>query len=208
MNAVVHLVRHAEVANPDGVLYGRLPGFGLSELGQRMARQVAGEFAGAQLTLLACSPLERAVQTAEAIAEACPARIVTDERLLESANRLEGRRVASARALLGDPASWWLLRNPLRPSWGEPFTEVAARMLAACAAAARLGGQSVLVSHQLPIWVARRRLEGRRLAHRPDRRLCALASITSLDYRDGRVVAITYREPAGRLAAGPAPSGA
>ena len=37
----VHLMRHGEVHNPEGVLYGRLPGYRLSERGQEMARVVA-----------------------------------------------------------------------------------------------------------------------------------------------------------------------
>ena len=32
--AIVHLVRHGEVHNPDGILYGRLAGFHLSEAGR------------------------------------------------------------------------------------------------------------------------------------------------------------------------------
>lgn len=196
---MVHLVRHAEVANPAGVLYGRLPGFGLSAAGLRMAERVAASFAGVPVNLLACSPLQRAVQTAEAIAAVVGAPVRTDERLIESGNRLEGRRIPTGWEAIADPGLWWLLRNPLRPSWGEPYLEVAERVLAVCAEAAAIGGQTVLVSHQLPIWVARRKVEGRRLAHRPDRRLCALASITSLSYAAGRVQAITYREPAGEL---------
>jgi broad specificity phosphatase PhoE len=57
----------------------------------------------------------------------------------------------------------------------------------------------VLVSHQLPIWVTRRAVEGRRLWHRPDRRECALASITSFLYEDTKIVRVDYTEPAGAL---------
>ena len=72
-------------------------------------------------------------------------------------------------------------------------------MLAACADArdAARGRQAVLVSHQLPIWVARRAVEGRRLWHRPDRRSCALASITSFTYDGDEIASVDYREPAG-----------
>ena len=34
---VVHLLRHGEVHNPEKVLYGRLPGYRLSETGEAMA---------------------------------------------------------------------------------------------------------------------------------------------------------------------------
>ena len=44
-STVVHLMRHGEVHNPDGILYGRLPGFRLSELGRAMATEVAQHLA-------------------------------------------------------------------------------------------------------------------------------------------------------------------
>ena len=68
--ATVHLLRHGEVHNPDGVLYGRLPEFHLSELGREMARMLAEHFArraaqGAKIVHLAASPLTRAQETAQ-----------------------------------------------------------------------------------------------------------------------------------------------
>ncbi|MFQ9337269.1 MAG: histidine phosphatase family protein, partial [Varibaculum sp.] len=37
----IHLMRHGEVDNPDGVLYGRLPGYHLTDLGKQMAQMSA-----------------------------------------------------------------------------------------------------------------------------------------------------------------------
>jgi broad specificity phosphatase PhoE len=54
----------------------------------------------------------------------------------------------------------------------------------------------VLVSHQLPIWVTRCQVEGRRLWHDPRSRECSLASLTSFTYRGDEIVAVTYSEPA------------
>lgn len=207
---VVHLVRHGEVENPSGVLYGRLPGFGLSGAGREMAAEVARFFDGIEVSLIVSSPLERARQTAEPLATRTGLPVRVDDRLIESANRFQGMRVGTVRELLGRPANLWLLRNPFTPSWGERYDEVARRVLDAAASAARdaAGGHAVLVSHQLPIWVARRRVEGRHLWHRPDRRLCSLGSVTSLHYRGGRVVAVDYREPAGAAARNRAVPGA
>ena len=89
--------------------------------------------------------------------------------------------------------------NPFRPSWGEPYREIAARMRAAMsdAAAAARGHEAVLVSHQLPIWVARRDVEGRRLWHDPRKRECALASVTSFTYLGDQVTGVSYADPAG-----------
>lgn len=199
---MVHLVRHGEVENPARVLYGRLPGFPLSERGRAMAEVVGASLAELDVAVVVSSPLQRARETAAAIATACRQEVRVDDRLTESGNLMQGRRISPTS--LWDPRIWWLLRNPFTPSWGEHYCLVAARMLAACAAAAdaAAGRHAVLVSHQLPIWVARRQLEGRRLWHRPDRRLCDLASVTSLHYEGLRVVAVGYIDPAASLRRG------
>ena len=196
---IVHLVRHGEVANPDGILYGRIPGFRLSEDGQMMAKNAADFLAGRDITLLRSSPLERAIQTAEPIAAQLGLTIEIDERLTEPWNHFEGLNVGVGDGSLRAPRHWYYLRNPFRPSWGEPYKEVAARVLAAAAgaAAAARGHEAVCVSHQLPIWVARRSAEGRTLWHDPRRRQCALGSVTSLAYEGDRLTSVSYAEPSG-----------
>jgi len=191
---VVHLVRHGEVHNPDKVLYGRLPGFRLSELGEQMAVQAAKALAGRDITVVRSSPLERARQTAQPLADVFGLEPGVDERLIESENVFEGTTGGWR-----DPGSWRYLTNPFRPSWGEPYRQVAARMLAAAADArdAARGHEAALVSHQLPIWIARLAATRERLWHRPDRRMCALASVTSLTYDDDQIVQVGYQEPAG-----------
>jgi broad specificity phosphatase PhoE len=200
---VVHLLRHGEVFNPSKVLYGRLPGYRLSEAGEEMARSAARWFTGVAadpaVTYLVASPLERAQQTAAPIAEALGLPIATDDRLIEAASDFEGLRVAVGDGALRDPRHWWKLRNPFRPSWGEPYVEIAARMVRAVEAArdAARGSAAVCVSHQLPIWTVRLHLEGRSFVHDPRRRQCALASVTSITYEGDRFAGITYAEPAG-----------
>lgn len=201
---VVHLVRHGEVDNPDGVLYGRLPGFGLSRLGESMAAAVSVWLRTRDVALVRASPLERARATAAPVAAACDLKVDIDHRLIEPTNVFEGTRVEFSLAALGHPGLYRHLYNPLRPSWGEPYEQVAARMAAAVAdaRAEAAGREAVLVSHQLPIWVIRRRLTGRALWHRPDRRQCALASVTSLVFRGARLERIDYVCPAGPTPAG------
>ena len=196
---VVHLLRHGEVHNPGKVLYGRLPGFRLSTTGEAMASAAAEWFAGKDVTHLVSSPLERAQQTAAPIAEALSLPVAIDERLIEAGNAFEGMVVAGSAGVFRAPRNWWKLRNPFEPSWGEPYVEIAARMLAAVEAArdAARGGEAVLVSHQLPIWTVRLHVEGRRYLHDPRRRQCALASVTSLTYEGDRIRAVDYAEPAG-----------
>lgn len=195
----VHLLRHGEVHNPEGVLYGRLPGYRLSERGQRQALTVAEHLKDHDLVHVVASPLERAQQTANPIADSHRLELATDDRLIEAGNQFEGLRVAVGDGALRSPRHWPKLVNPFRPSWGEPYLMIAHRMLGAVqrARAAAEGHEAVCVSHQLPIWTLRRFLEGRRMWHDPRRRQCSLASLTSLEFEDERLVRICYTEPAG-----------
>ena len=197
--ATVHLVRHGEVDNPEGVLYGRLPGYRLSEAGRLMAKRAADYLAGRDVTVLRSSPLERALETAEPIAAEFGLPVKVDERLIEPWNHFEGMRFGVGDGALKQPRHWVYLRNPFRPSWGEPYRVVAARVLAAVedAALAADGHEAVCVSHQLPIWVTRRLVEGRPMWHDPRRRQCALGSVTSLTFTDGRVTSVRYAAPSG-----------
>ena len=213
--ATVHLLRHGEVHNPDGVLYGRLPEFHLSERGREMARMLAEHFTvraneGARIVHLVASPLTRAQETAMPTAEALHLDIHTDPRIIEAENHFEGLHPTRSEFL--KPKHWLYFRNPLRPSWGEPYKEQAARVMAAVedarVKAIELGGdgaEAILVSHQLPIWSTRLSAEGRRLAHDPRKRECTLTSLTSLVLDDdGKIVRVEYSEPAAVLLPGAA----
>jgi broad specificity phosphatase PhoE len=197
---VIHLLRHGEVANPDRVLYGRLPGFRLSELGVQMAKAAAQALADRDITYVVASPLERAQETAEPIAAQFGLEIATDIRLIESANFFEGKRVSVGDGALRSPRHWIDLRDPFTPSWGEPYREIAERMLSAVhhARELALGREAVCVSHQLPIWTLRRFVTGQHLWHDPRRRQCALASLTSMVFDGAELVQLRYTEPAGR----------
>ncbi len=199
----VHLVRHGEVFNPEKLLYGRLSGYRLSALGEQMA-EVVGEFLSKRdITQVIASPLERAQQTAAPLAGRLGLPVGTDEFLLEATNVFEGKRVSVGDGVLKQPRAWRHLYNPFTPSWGEPYVEVAARMRVAVAAAreAARGHEAALISHQLPIWVARLDAEQRRFWHDPRKRQCSLASVTSLTFDDDKLTLITYSEPCADLVA-------
>ncbi|HEY3008373.1 MAG TPA: histidine phosphatase family protein [Micromonosporaceae bacterium] len=200
---VVHMLRHGEVYNPGKILYGRLSGYRLSELGQQMAKAAAQALVDRDVTHVVASPLERARETAEPIAAQFELTTAVDERLIESANWFEGKRVSVGDGALRDPRNWWVLRDPITPSWGEPYRMIAERMFAALQAArvAAEGHEAVCVSHQLPIWILRRYVEHKRLWHDPRRRQCALASLTSFHFDGANVVGIGYSEPAAHLIA-------
>ena len=194
----VHVVRHGEVHNPDGILYGRLPGFRLSDTGRTQAAAVADALAGRDIAAVIASPLQRAQETAAPIAAKHGLVVDTDPGLIESDNLFEGRRVGPGDGALLDPRFWWRLRDPFTPSWGEPYANIAARMAGAVdKARARAAGQEVVcVSHQLPVWTLRLHVTGRRLWHNPRRRKCSLASVTTLVYEGDRLVDVKYLEPA------------
>ncbi|MFT2706843.1 histidine phosphatase family protein [Clavibacter zhangzhiyongii] len=211
--ARVHLVRHGEVDNPDGILYGRLPGFGLTALGRRMAAAAADHVveAGREVGLLRTSPLQRAVESTAPMESALGLDPERRDGLVEASSRLEGGRFDMSLSILGKPSAWRYLVNPLRPSWGEPFVQVAARMraeLAAAAADAPDGTDAVLVSHQLPIWMAHRSVTGAPLFHDPRKRRCALSSITSFEPTADGFREVSYWAPAPELLAASTDDGA
>jgi broad specificity phosphatase PhoE len=201
MRTVVHLLRHGEVYNPQGILYGRAPGFVLSDRGRAMAERVAERIGDRDITHIVSSPLERAQETAAPLARVRGVVPVLDERVIESTNVFEGRRFSIGSGLVRRPSVWRHLWNPFKPSWGEPYAEVAGRMWAAVedAREAAAGHEAVVVSHQLPIWICRLHAEGRRFLHDPRRRQCTLCSVTSFTFDDDQLRTIGYSEPAGDL---------
>ena len=202
MSTTVHVARHGEVENPEKILYGRQPGWRLSNRGQQMA-QTLGEWSKSiNLGALHVSPLQRAQETAAPIARAHGIGITTDERLIEAANVFEGKSFELGSGVLKHPSSWRHLYNPWKPSWGEPYEEQINRMLAAIFAARKAanGKDAIVVSHQLPIWILRSAIEGRSLLHDPRKRICTLASVTSVHFDDEGVISgLSYSEPAGHL---------
>ena len=201
---VVHLLRHGEVHNPEHVLYGRLPGYHLSANGRMMAVAAADFFAGRPVAAIFASPLERAQETAQPVAERLGLTITTDDRLIESANVLEGKSVSLASLAL-NPLNWRYLWNPFQPSWGEPYTQVAGRVRQVVDRArdASRGKEAVCVSHQLPIWVSRLAAEHKRLWHNPSSRQCALGSVTSLTFDGDRLTGVSYTVPPRQQVADP-----
>ena len=193
---VVHLLRHGEVHNPDHVLYGRLPGFHLSANGRMMAAAAADYFDGRPVAAVFASPLERAQETAQPVAKRLSVPIVTDDRLIESSNVLEGKSV-SLSSLAVNPLNWRYLWNPVTPSWGEPYTRIVARVRQVVdrAREAARGQEAVCVSHQLPIWISRLAAEHRRLWHNPKTRQCALGSVTSFTFEGDELTGVSYAVP-------------
>jgi broad specificity phosphatase PhoE len=199
---IVHLLRHGEVHNPQGILYGRRDGFHLSELGHRMAQRIAESIGDRDIVHMRTSPLERAQETGAPLARVLGLTPVVDPRVIESANKFEGVNFGGgARTFLKRPQLLRHMYNPVKPSWGEPYDEIAGRMVAAIhdARDAARGHEAVVVSHQLPIWTTRLFLEKRSYLHHPKSRQCTLCSLTSVVFEGDRMVQVRYSEPAGDL---------
>jgi broad specificity phosphatase PhoE len=207
----IHLVRHGEVDNPNGVLYGRLPNFALTALGRQMAEVSAQELASstANITRLISSPLLRTLQSARPISEQLNLSVSTENLIIEPTNIFEGKKVGLA-TVTANPAYLLKLYNPLQPSWGEPYKQIVKRMTEALRRTwdETASGEVVMVSHQLPIWALHLAAAGKPLWHDPRSRRCDLSSITSFEFVNNKLVEVDYRDPAKALRTGAVDSGA
>ena len=210
----IHFVRHGEVHNPDHILYERLPGFHLSDRGRRMAEATARYLAASPQTNTAAavysSPLDRTRETAQAILTALnetraarneePLELVTDQRIIEAGNNFRGTRIGHGEGALWRNGNWRLVTNLWKPSWGESYRQIAARVSAFAQekVGEHAGQQIIVVSHESPIWSYRHLLETGHPEHNMLLRHTALASVTSITYdsQTGNVMSITYVDPA------------
>jgi broad specificity phosphatase PhoE len=204
MAQVIHFIRHGEVHNPEKILYGLQPGWQLSDRGKQMAEVIAQWSKSLNLGAIHASPLQRAQETVAPILKLHNLKLTTDKDLIEASNIFEGKKFELGSGVLKHPKSWRYLYNPWRPSWGEPYDQIINRMLRALFAArdSAAGKDAICVSHQLPIWILRSAVEGRRLIHDPRKRECTLASVTSFELdNEGMICNVSYSEPAKHLLA-------
>ena len=197
---LIHVVRHGEVSNPDGILYGRLEGFGLSERGVAMADRAATVLATRPLARIFSSPLQRALESAAPLSDRTGVTVEIDERLHEGINTFEGTTLSFSR-IAKTPALWKEFKNPWKPSWGEPYRDISARMMDMLEFAhdSVEEGEVAMVSHQVAIWVLHRYVAGIPLPHLPMNRRCSLSSITTFKKVGDRWKEESYREPAADL---------
>ena len=202
MAQTIHFVRHGEVHNPEKILYGLQPGWRLSDRGKEMAAVIGQWSTKLDLGAIHASPLQRAQETVAPIIAKHKLSLTTDKNLIEASNIFEGKKFELGSGVLRHPASWRYLYNPWKPSWGEPYDQLISRMLKGLFAArdAAGGKDAICVSHQLPIWILRSAVEGRRLLHDPRKRECTLASVTSFELdSEGMISSVSYLEPAKHL---------
>lgn len=204
----IHFVRHGEVENPNHLLYERLPGFHLSNRGLKMAQATAKYIATVPqmrgISAIYSSPLERTQETAQQIANALQiGPIILDNRLIEAENNFRGKRIGYGEGALWKNNNWKLVSNLWKPSWGESYKSIAARVgdFAREQVKNHPGEQIVAVTHESPIWSYRHLLETGHAEHNMLLRKTALASITSItfDCANMNVLSITYVDPAARV---------
>jgi broad specificity phosphatase PhoE len=195
----VHLVRHGEVDNPHGLIYGRLPGFGLTPRGREQAARTAEHLvACSDDPRLFSSPLDRARETAAIIAERLRLDVAFEERVSEAQTGLDGApRKGWPRSAVRRILSQEARRLSERPS------VIVTRMRAAIDDMLRAAPRDVIVvAHQFPIWMARVALERRgdffaeRVPWLYLRGRCEYASVTTLTLDTAlRVVNAAYFSP-------------
>src|SRR3954469_12722296 len=81
--AAVLGIRHGEVDNPDHLVYARSRGFPLDTSGREAARRLGETLRNAAVVAVWASPLDRALQTAEALAAPHGRPVGVDDRLIE-----------------------------------------------------------------------------------------------------------------------------
>ena len=82
MAQTIHFVRHGEVFNPEKILYGRQPGWRLSERGLEMAQVIGDWSAALSLGAIHCSPMQRAKETVAPIVAKHNLPLAIDDNLI------------------------------------------------------------------------------------------------------------------------------
>jgi probable phosphoglycerate mutase len=156
----IDLVRHTDVHNPRDVFYGRLPRFGLSELGSRQASRLASDLAAWPIVAVYSSPLLRARQTAAILATEHPSRppVRVSRALIEVRSHWQGRPTAELDAIDFDFFSHARGDDEAIPAVFARMERFVRRLVRRHA-----GGHVVCVSHADPIMIARTGFAGRPL---------------------------------------------
>jgi broad specificity phosphatase PhoE len=144
----IYLARHASHDRLNRVLCGRMPGVALSPRGRAEAAALAVHFKSSSAVAVMTSPMERARQTAAAIAEALGLAVTVAPELNEiDLGDWSGSRFDQ---LASDPLwrRWNVARTQSRPPRGETMGEARARIVGLLE---RLrdadAGPTILVSH-------------------------------------------------------------
>jgi probable phosphoglycerate mutase len=196
----VLLMRHADVENPRRVLYGHLPGFGLSALGRAQAAAVGQSLRNSGIRRIVHSPLDRARETAEIVNAQLPAPVplIPEPELIEAhiGRYLQGIRYWQIP--LRRPK--WILHKMRRGSMDgdESIAELGGRVRDVVLRLGREhpGEVSLCVSHADPIQAAWILFEGRLQTEREMyRKPVQRAGLLEIDLDGDRVTSLRYIAP-------------
>jgi len=161
MKTIIYLVRHGEVNNPDKIMYERLPGYRLSELGIQQAHKLGKYLSGKSVSAIYASPLERTRQTADIIASYHNGlSVVYDERLLEVSTTARGLSLAQL-----TEERWNFYKPKYTKLGGEKLSDIWKRMQTAIHDIVKRhkGQEVVVVSHGDPLMISMIKHQGRPL---------------------------------------------
>lgn len=161
MKTTIYLVRHGDVHNPRNVLYERLEGFPLSNLGRTQAHALGRFLSTKTLSHIYASPLERTKETAGIIASyQADVGITYEERIIEVSTPLRGSRMEVLAATGWD----FYTRRHIRAG-GERLGDIWRRMSRFLHEAVRkhAGEKIAVVSHGDPIMISMIKHQGKRL---------------------------------------------
>lgn len=164
MRTVIYLCRHGEVYNPKQVIYGRMPGFPLSEEGRKQAHALGKHLSDKKLKAIYASPLERARETATIVGSyhnIDVTQIRFDDRLIEVGKpNFEGLPIEE-----GNKIHWNYYQPKFTTAGGESMLDIWKRMKHALEEIAKnhKGEEIAVVSHGDPIMISRAKYSGKKL---------------------------------------------
>jgi broad specificity phosphatase PhoE len=147
----VYLIRHGEVQNPNGINYGTLPGWHLSEEGIYQISELGSKMKdkGLKINVIVASPLERAQETATLLSQVLAVPIKTDERLLEWEM---GEWMGKPLKLFYETSGYY---SEMKTTGMESLDHLADRVISAIQdAVASEAGDIIICSHREPMAAA------------------------------------------------------
>lgn len=193
-----YLTRHCDVENPDRVLYGHLPNFGLSAKGLDQGRALGRFLAAAPVSAIYTSPLQRALETTDLIRRELPSPVPVLERqaLVEAefGRYLQGTR---HKDVVWRKPRWWVhMVWPGLLRGDESMREMHDRVESTVHEGLRdhPGSTFLCISHGDPIQAFWATLD-RRPPWALHRLQCAKGGTLRLRYQGSRLLEKTYLSP-------------
>ena len=152
--AVTLLLRHGQTPMSVEKRYAGRSDVPLTETGLAQAAAAAKRLASAGIDAIVASPLQRTVQTAEAVAAMTGLPVTTDDGFRETDfGAWDGLTFAEVRERWPSEMTAWLADPEVAPPGGESFAEVGERVTAALhrVLAGQAGKRILIVSHVTPI---------------------------------------------------------